>query len=168
MWDLRKVSSQALEPDKYAKELRAALEHADPAVRFWGYMGIGNRTVWDTELKNERELLDVFILDRLALAFRQGKQAEGFNVPCVRVAVARALIKLKSDDSARDILREALSSNNQWARLRAAIVLDEAGEVARPLVEDLKQCLTDQPNKYITRVANRALNELLGTDNVVP
>ncbi len=168
MWDLRKVSSQALEPDKYAKELRAALEHADPAVRFWGYIGIGNRTVWDTEPKSERELIDAFFLYRINLTVRQGKQADGFTGPCVRVALARALIKLKSDDSARELLKDALSSDNQWARLRAAIVLDEAGEVARPLVEDLKKCLTDQPNKYITRVANRALNKLLGADNVVP
>ena len=95
-------------------------------------------------------------------------EKERRNVPCVQIAAARALIRSNTGISGRDVLKEALSSDNQWARLRAAIVLDEAGEVARPLVEDLKKCLTDQPNKYITRVANRALNELLGTDKVVP
>ena len=46
--------------------------------------------------------------------------------------------------------------------------LDEAGDVARPALPDLKQALEDQPNKYIVRVANKAANDLEGTENAVP
>ena len=41
-------------------------------------------------------------------------------------------------------------------------------EQARPAIPALKQALVKQPNKYIVRVANRALNELQGTQNTVP
>jgi hypothetical protein len=40
-------------------------------------------------------------------------------------------------------------------------------EQARPSIPALKKALVNQPNKYIVRVANRALNELLGTNHVV-
>ena len=53
-------------------------------------------------------------------------------------------------------------------RLNAAIVLDEMDEQARPAVMALKEALKDRQNKYVVRVANRALNELLGTSNIVP
>ena len=46
-------------------------------------------------------------------------------------------------------------------------MLDEMEEQARPAIPELKQALVGQPNKYIVRVANRALNDLLGTNNQV-
>ena len=45
---------------------------------------------------------------------------------------------------------------------------DEMDEAARPALDSLKAALEKQPNKYIVRVANRAVNDLLGTDNKVP
>jgi hypothetical protein len=61
----------------------------------------------------------------------------------------------------------ALDCEYQWGRLQAAIVLDYIGETARPAEDAFKKCLSNQPNKYITRVANRALNDLNGTNNTV-
>ena len=61
-----------------------------------------------------------------------------------------------------------MESEHQWGRLQAAIVLDEMGEQARPAEETLKKAMKSQPNKYITRVANRALNVMNGTSNSVP
>ena len=48
------------------------------------------------------------------------------------------------------------------------IVLDTIGQMAGPAEDALKEALTNQPNKYITRVANRALNVMNNTNNVVP
>ena len=89
------------------------------------------------------------------------------EAPCVRIAAARALLKMKKPESALPILKQELASQHQWGRLRAAIVLGEAGELARPLVPEMQACLEGQPNKYITRVANRTLNILLDMNNVV-
>ena len=78
-----------------------------------------------------------------------------------------ALLKVNQTELALPTLKQELASEHEWGRLRAAIVLGEAGELARPLIPEMKACLEDQPNKYITRVANRNLNVLLGTDNNV-
>ena len=76
--------------------------------------------------------------------------------------------KLGFPGQALPILEVELKSDHQWGRLAAAIVLDEMDEQARPAIPALKQALVKQPNKYIVRVANRALNELQGTQNTVP
>ena len=89
--------------------------------------------------------------------------------PNVRIAAARAVAKFGQLNAALEVLKEELVSEHQWGRLAATIVIDEMEEDARPLVNDLKKLLkTRQPNKYILRVANRALNDLLGTNNQVP
>ena len=64
------------------------------------------------------------------------------------------------------MLRQELASKAEWSRLCAAIVLDELDEKARPAAPALRKALTD-PNKYVVRVVNRALNDLFETDNKV-
>ena len=93
------------------------------------------------------------------------------NSPSVRIAAARAVAKFGQLNlkSALEVLKDELKSDHQWGRLATTIVIDEMDEDARPLINDLKKVLkTRQPNKYIIRVANRALNDLLGTNNQVP
>jgi HEAT repeat protein len=85
----------------------------------------------------------------------------------VRVAAARALCMMGKPGEALPVLIETLSSEYPWGRLQAAIVLGEMGEQARGAEGALKKALTGQPNKYITRVANRALNVMNGTNNAV-
>jgi uncharacterized sulfatase len=66
------------------------------------------------------------------------------------------------------LLEKRLADKNEWARLEAAIVLDELDEVARPVLTTMKMGLKEQPNKYVVRVLNRAVNDLEGTANRVP
>ena len=61
-----------------------------------------------------------------------------------------------------------LESDQPWGRLASAIELDELDDVARPFIAELQAALIDQPNKYIVRVANKAVNDLLQTDHRVP
>ena len=69
---------------------------------------------------------------------------------------------------ALEVLQQELASREEWVRLNAAIVLDEMDEQARPAIMALKKAAMDRQNKYVVRVANRALNELLGTSTIVP
>ena len=79
------------------------------------------------------------------------------------------MARLGDTDAVLEVLKEELRSEHQWGRLAATIVIDEMDESGRKMVKDLKEVLsTRQPNKYILRVANRALNDLLGTENRVP
>ncbi len=126
-----------------------AMQHPDAAVRYWAATGVGND---GREAANARKPMIRALKDKS---------------PSVRIAAARALAKLGDAKSALPVLVAELQSEHQWGRLAAAIVLDEMDGWARPAIPALKKALVNQPNKYIVRVANRALNELLGTNNVV-
>jgi uncharacterized sulfatase len=75
---------------------------------------------------------------------------------------------MNQPEQALPVLVQQLKSEHEWVRLNAAIVLDEIDGQARPAIQDLQAALKDKQNKYVVRVANRALNELLGTSHTVP
>ena len=127
-----------------------ALDSPDAAVRYWGATGIGN------------------IGEHAKAATERVVESLDDESPNVRIAAARAVARLGEVDRALEVLQQELASDHQWGRLAAAIVLDEMDDQARPAIDNLKGALQDQPNKYIVRVANRALNELQGTNNKVP
>ncbi|MEA3226724.1 MAG: sulfatase-like hydrolase/transferase, partial [Planctomycetota bacterium] len=130
-------------------KLIAAMDDEDAAIRYWGATGIGNI---GADAKAARSKMTAALEDDLV---------------SVRVAAARALCFMGKPEKALTVLVEALRGEDTWGRLQAAIVLDSIGEEARPAEGALKEALTDQPSKYITRVANRALNVMNSTDNVV-
>ncbi|NND96527.1 MAG: sulfatase-like hydrolase/transferase, partial [Pirellulaceae bacterium] len=144
------IATKASQGPTVIDDLIAGLNDSDPSVRYWAATGIGN-------------------IGSNANAARPAIVAAlGDSSPSVRIAAARAAAKLGESDEAIEVLRKELKSKHQWGRLAAAIVLDEMDDLAKPAVADLQMALKDQPNKYIVRVANRALNELLGADHVVP
>ena len=66
-----------------------------------------------------------------------------------------------------------LDNGTQWARVHAAIVLDEMEEAARPAIGVMKRNNVNRKGfvadgKYAVRVLNKALNYLEGTSNAVP
>ncbi len=136
-------------------ELLNDLNDPDPAVRFWGATGLGN---FASEMPAD---VSQSIRQPLAAAARD-------SAPDVRIAAARALCRLGALEAGLPVLQQELRSEHQWGRLAAAIVLDELDEAARPALADLQSALKDQPNKYIIRVTNKAVNDLLGTKHEVP
>ena len=147
---LRDAASTALEGESSIPKMLKFMDDADAAVRYWGTIGLGN-------LGEEA----VSARTRLIAALKD-------NSASVRIAAARALSRMGCAVLALPVLEKELRSPEEWVRLNAAIVLDEMDEDARPLISALKEALNDKQNKYVVRVANRALNELEGTDNVVP
>ena len=123
------------------------LQHTNAAVRYWAAIQIGNMASHHTDQSI------------LADALRD-------SIPTVRIATARALAKLGNSQPALKTLQEELLNQDEWTRLQAAIVLDEMEEQARPAINALQNVMSDK-NKYVVRVANRAINQLLGTNNVV-
>jgi len=149
---MTRVATKASSGPEAIPELRQALGNEDAAVRYWGATGLGN---FAEEAKSR---------DGMEKALRSHLDDES---PAVRIAAARALCRMGHLDRGLEPLKAELAGDNEWARLEAAIVLDELDEDARPALEDLQAALEDQPNKYIVRVANKAVNDLLGTDNEV-
>ena len=144
------IATSASEGPAGIPKLLDALQNEDASIRYWAATGIGN-------------------IGPAAMSTLK-RVAESLNdpSPSVRIAAARAVAKLGSPEEALPVLEAELQSDHQWGRLAAAIVLDEMDEEARPALPSLQQALLNQPNKYIVRVANRAINELENTDHQVP
>ncbi|MBL8234064.1 MAG: sulfatase-like hydrolase/transferase [Bryobacterales bacterium] len=86
----------------------------------------------------------------------------------VRIRAAQALIRCgEPADLPLKTLMAGLSNEAEWTRLEAALALDEIGEVARPAIPALRKAIPDDPNKYVSRVANHTVNRLTGSNNEV-
>ena len=145
------IASKASEGIASLPDLITALKHDDAAVRYWGATGLGN--------------IGAGARDK---AMAQVTAAMADSSPNVRIAAARGVATMGDPPLALPILVKELKSAHPWGRLAAAIVLDEMDEAARPALDALQAAANEpQLNKYIVRVANRAVNDLLGTDNVV-
>jgi uncharacterized sulfatase len=144
------VATMASEGIGALDTLIKGLSDPDPSVRYWSATGIGNIGTPAAQAKTDI----VAALDD--------------SSPSVRIAAARAIANLGQPQLAIPTLTKELESEHQWGRLAAAIALDEMDQAAKPAIDALRKALKNQPNKYIVRVANRALNELLGTNHQVP
>ena len=147
---LVEMAAKASEGESATEDLLEALVHPDASIRYWGATGLGNT---GSAAGAEAES-----------ALRRVLNDES---PNVRIAAARGLCRMGRCIVGLPILERELASEHQWGRLAAAIALDELDEAARPALRALQAALVDQPNKYIVRVANRAVNELMGTNNQV-
>ncbi len=125
-----------------------ALEDEHATIRYWAVIGLVMLDTAETRASLEKALND--------------------KAAVVRVAAAAGLLRSSGqhDDSLR-VLRAELQSPHEWTRLQAAIALDEAGGAAHPALHELQAALDDRENKYVVRVANHAVNEMLGTNNEV-
>ena len=153
IYALTAIATSASEGRKAFPDLLDALSYDDAAVRFWGATGLGNFAEEASDYKGARKALSKALKD---------------DAPAVRIAAGRALCRMSDDPKALRVVADAMKGPNEWARLEAAIVLDELNEGARSVLKDLQAGLEEQPNKYIVRVSNKAVNDLLGTDNKVP
>ncbi|MDG1894027.1 MAG: sulfatase-like hydrolase/transferase [Fuerstiella sp.] len=134
------------------------LSHDNATVRYWAATGIGNRANIPPSLSEIPDLLVQLLQDK----------SEN-----VRIAAARAMMGLGKSGTALQTLSQVLDDGTQWARVHAAIVLDELGEEARPAMKAMKRNKANHDGfvangKYTVRVLNKALNDLEGTHNTVP
>ena len=152
---VRDTASLTLAGRDALPKLVRALDDEDAAVRYWATIGIGNLGPQASSA-----------MDRMRGALEDDSAS-------VRIAAARALCRMGREEEAVPILARELTDGGQWVRLNAAIVLDEIDAEARPALDAMKGALAPRKDllwngKYTVRVTNRALNELLGTDNTVP
>ena len=154
MANIREAASISLRGEGWLPEMDSLLSDKEPVVRYWAAIGVGNlgRKAVATEPALKRILSD--------------------SSENVRVAAARALCHMGKPEAALPVLVDVLDNGSQWARVHAANVRDEIDEQARPIVEAMKRNKAYRKGlvadgKYTVRVLNRALNELLGTNDVV-
>lgn len=133
---------EAVNRDMNPALVRRAWEDPDPAFRYWAVIGL---------TKTEESTRAVSGPIRKAL---------GDLAPVVRIAAARAAAAYLDDEKAVALLARELQNENEWARLHAAIALDELGARARPARQALEQALALKDSGYTARVAEHALRQL--------
>lgn len=156
---VQRISETALlasEGPKAKSQLAKALLDNDAAVRYWAATGLGN--IGQQAASTSKQLKSML-------------NTEPSSV--VRTAVARALCMFNQADIALPTLVHELHHGQQWERLHAAIVLDQIGNQAEPVIPEMHKALKPRPDlyargKYVVRVINRALNQLENTSRVVP
>jgi HEAT repeat protein len=129
-------------------KLEQNLFHENEAVRYWAAISLGNQPEKISDIKILHKALDD-------------------ETPVVRFAVGRALSKLDQATVALPVIVKGLEHKDEWVRLNAAQILDEMGEHARPTLTSLQAAMNDS-NKYVVRVVNHAINELLKINHEVP
>jgi N-sulfoglucosamine sulfohydrolase len=122
-------------------QLTALLDDEDPAVRYWGAIGLG-------ALGKQAESAASKLNEKLA-------DSAGW----VQVAAADALCRMDRYDRAVPVLTESLKHDNDWVRLQAINIVDRIGERGRPALPVLKEALDDS-NGYVGRVAEHAVERL--------
>lgn len=142
--EIRETALAQLSVDK----LEENLFHQNEAVRYWAAISLGNQADKISDLQLLHKALDD-------------------ATPVVRFAAARALSKVGQATMAIPVIEKGLKNSDEWVRLNAAQVLDEMEEQARPALTSLQQAMQDE-NKYVVRVVNHAINQLLKTDHEVP
>ena len=119
---LREAAAVANAIDPANREhLVALLSGADPAIRWWGAVGL------------------VALGKEAAPAEAALRKALKDDAPNVRVAAAEAMANLGKTDAALAVLERALGHESEFIRLRAMNVLDRMGDAARPALDAMKQ-----------------------------
>jgi hypothetical protein len=128
------------------------LNHRNEAVRYWAALGIYNL---DQELQSNTVTL---LKDKL----------KNYEVINVSISAARALLKHGFlSENVINKLYEGLSAENEWTRLQSALVIDDFDYAVQKLEKESKNLIKTDPNKYVVRVLNHAVNVLNGTENKV-
>ncbi|MBX3177271.1 MAG: sulfatase [Candidatus Hydrogenedentes bacterium] len=151
---IRDAASLALAGAGARERLVGLLADPDPAVRYWAATGLGNL---GAAAAGAGAALRPILED---------------PAPVVRVAAARAFARMGEPEAALPVLVAVVDGGAQWERLHAAIVLDEMEEDALPALDAMRRNKAYREEmvaqgKYTVRVLNRALNELLGTNETV-
>lgn len=121
------------------------LRDPDPAFRYWSAVGLSN-------LEDARPAMDAIhaaLLDESHV---------------VRVAAAKALMRLGQKDRAIAEWIALLKSPQEWVAYYAMLELDELGVEARPVIDAVRTARDDKRNPYVTRVADHLLSILEGKE----
>ncbi len=141
-------------------QVQAAATAEDPAIRYWAAVGITRAVKQSLIISKADEDGRSSEEDSQAWAAEWLAKLAKDKSPVVRVAAADGLCNAGKLNDGLPLLIRELSSPKPWIRLHAAIALDELDERAEPATAALEKALKDRENRYVSRVAERALQTL--------
>jgi uncharacterized sulfatase len=134
------------------KVLLEGLNNPNEAVRYRAAIGLYNM---DQKISNKT----ISVLQ---------EKLESDKIINVVLAATRALLKTGfQTGSVIEKLAEGLDNDNEWTRLQSALIIDDYSFTIRNLEKKSKEMIKNDPNKYVVRVLNHALNIYKGTNNKV-
>jgi arylsulfatase A-like enzyme len=133
---LRQLARLASGGEEGAAALREALKHEkDAAARYWAATGLGN------------------LREKAGPAAEDLRAALADSSWAVRIASARALLRLGRAGLAEPVLLDALKHNLQGVRLQAITVLDEEQYKPSSVLAAIEPLTHVQDRNYVSRVA---------------
>lgn len=139
---LLKTAGAAASGSADAGTLIEFLSSDDPAIRWWGAMGLANNS---SKAAAAEAPLRAVLTDKSS---------------AVRVAAARALDRAGHADLALPVLIAALNDEPASTRLWAILTLDEMDDRARPALSAIQAAVDLTSDQYVVRVAKAALREM--------
>ena len=140
-----RLAALAAQGDQWSRaQMKQALSDIDPAVRYWGCLGLA--------AQGKVEAASVAALEA----------ALEDSSPTVRMAAADGLVRRVGAEKALPVLVAGLKDDNEWVRLAAMHGLDRLGKQAAPVADEIKAATSDT-NQYVGRVAEHALAALRGS-----
>jgi N-sulfoglucosamine sulfohydrolase len=121
------------------------LHDPDAAVRYWSAIGLAN----SEDARPALDAINAAMLDESGV---------------VRVAAAKALLRLGQKDRAIAEWVALLKSPQEWVAYYAMLELDELGVEARPVIEAVRAARDDKRNPFVTRVGDHLLSVLEGKE----
>ena len=125
------------------RSLKFYIRHKNPAVRYWGMVGMV--ILGKDAAAAKQEILDL-----------SKTESNGD----VRVVTAEALIGLGEVDKGVAMLRKLLSHDNFHVKLRAINALEVIGEKARPVLPELRKYASGKGRDYLKRSAEHIVQTL--------
>ena len=109
--------------DEHLPAFTAALSDTDPAMRFWGTVGVAS--LGEKGLASEAKLAELLKDDS----------------PVVKLAAATALVRIGSNRDVMPTALDGLKHEHEWIRLRATTLLELLGNDARPALPQIREAL---------------------------
>jgi N-sulfoglucosamine sulfohydrolase len=119
------------------------LHDSDAAIRYWSAVGLAN----SEDARPALDAINTAMLDESGV---------------VRVAAAKALLRLGQKDRAIAEWVALLKSPQEWVPYYAMLELDELGIESRPVIEAVQAAKKNSSNSYVGRVADHLLSLLEG------
>jgi HEAT repeat protein len=135
---IRQAAMDAQGGEATRAKMKQALADPDPAVRYWGCIGLAAQGKVEA---SSIEALEAALSD---------------PSPTVRMAAADGLVRRVGPQQAVPVLVAGLQDDNEWVRLQAIHGLDRLGKQAQPVASSI-EAATQDSNDYVRRVAEHAL-----------
>jgi FOG: HEAT repeat len=150
-WALAQIASrEAGGPGDHIQfaELVKLVSDSDPAVRYWGVLGLAG---YATQLKAGDSGRGA-ALNTIAPLLDD-------KAPAPRIAAAASIGQLGQANRALPVLVAALGDAQEATRIQAIAALEQLGPAARPAEKTIRAATTDS-SEYVKRISERAIKKL--------